>query len=181
MKSVALAVEMGGLHPYKAIQEVPKLLEEPGGWYEVRLLAHIYPLVVIAGVGLLLIVFYEMPILNQLAALGVAVTLFPLNSGDYTLLHLYVPFGALLIFLAREVSSGSATIRYGSMFAFSILYALLFAPLTFLDIYSGDAKLLLLLALLVVAARSPMHSAYFDDPKGKNAAGTNGLAIAGPA
>jgi hypothetical protein len=31
-------------------------------------------------------------------------------------------------------------------------------------LYASAAKLLLLLALLFVAARSPMHSAYFDDP-----------------
>ena len=48
------------------------------------------------------------------------------------------------------------------MLAFSVIYALLFSPLTFLMLYAGDAKLLLLLALLVVSARSPMRSEYFD-------------------
>jgi hypothetical protein len=50
------------------------------------------------------------------------------------------------------------------MLAFAVIYALLFSPLTFLRLYAGDAKLLLLLALLFVAARSPMQSEYFSDP-----------------
>jgi hypothetical protein len=101
-----------------------------------------------------------------LTALGVVVTLFPLSAADYTLLHLYVPFGALLVFLTREVATGKATLSYASMLTFAVIYALLFSPLTFLTLYAGDAKLLLLLALLVVAARSPMRSAYFDGPAG---------------
>jgi hypothetical protein len=95
----------------------------------------------------------------------VAVTLFPLSGADYTLLHLYVPFGALVVFLAREVAMGKAAMSYSSMLAFAVIYALLFAPLTILMLYVGDAKLLLLLALLFVTARTPMHGAYFDGPE----------------
>ncbi|MGA2896325.1 MAG: hypothetical protein ABSE27_01850 [Acidobacteriaceae bacterium] len=51
------------------------------------------------------------------------------------------------------------------MLALAVIYALLFSPLTFLMIYAGDAKLLLLLALLFVAARSPMPCTYFGDPQ----------------
>jgi hypothetical protein len=80
---------------------------------------------------------------------------------------LYVPFGALLVFLAREVAEGEGQLRYGSMIALAVIYALLFSPLTFLMYYAGFGKLLVLLALLVVAARSPMRSAYFgDEPLG---------------
>jgi len=50
------------------------------------------------------------------------------------------------------------------LLAFAVIYGLLFSPLTFLMLYAGDAKLLLLLALLVVAARSPMRNEYFGDP-----------------
>jgi hypothetical protein len=167
MKSAALTVEMGGIHPDKAIVEVPKLSDD-STWEEhvVRPLVLIYPYVVIAGLGLLIVVFYRMPMLNQLTALAVATTLIPPCSADYTLLHLYVPFGALLVFLTREVATGKTTLSYASMLTFAVIYALLFSPLTFLTLYAGDAKLLLLLALLVVAARSPMRSAYFDGPAG---------------
>lgn len=163
MKSVALTVEMGGIHPIKAIGEVDRLRAEPGGWHVIRTLAFIYPLVAMVALGLLIAAFYKMPILNQLTALAVAVTLLPPSSREYTLLHLYVPFGALVVFLAREVSTGNATLRNAQIFGFAGIYALLFAPLTFLMLYASDVKLLLLLALLFVAARAPMHSAYFGD------------------
>jgi hypothetical protein len=45
----------------------------------------------------------------------------------------------------------------------AIVYGLLFSPLSFLRVYAGDAKLLLLLALVVVMARTPMPSKYFGD------------------
>jgi hypothetical protein len=92
----------------------------------------------------------------------VAIAIFPPVAADYTLLHLYLPFGALVVFLTREVATGKVAFSYHSMLALAVIYALLFSPLTFLMLYAGDAKLLLLLALLFVAARSPMRSEYFD-------------------
>jgi hypothetical protein len=171
MKSAALTIEqshslkyrMGGFRPYKAIGDVPILRAEPGGWHVIRTLVRIYPFVAIAGLGLLFAVFYKMPILNQLTALAVAITIVPPVAADYTLLHLYLPFGALVVFLTREVATGKVAFSYHSMLALAVIYALLFSPLTFLMLYAGDAKLLLLLALLVVAARSPMRSEYFGD------------------
>ena len=99
MKSAALTVKMGGIHPDKALVEVPKLSDDRT-WEEhvVLPLVLVDAYIAIAGFMLLLAVFYRMPMLNQLTALGVVVTLFPLSSADYTLLHLYVPFGALLCF-----------------------------------------------------------------------------------
>ena len=173
MKSAALTVEMGGIHRHKAIAEIERLRAEPGGWHVVHPLVRVYPFVVIAGLGLLFAVFYRMPLLNQMTALAVAVTLFPPVAADYTLLHLYVPFGALLVFLTREVAPGKAAFPYSSMLSLAVIYALLFSPLTFLMLYAGDAKLLLLLALLVVAARSPMPSAYFGDPANQDATRAN--------
>jgi len=163
MKSAALTVEMGGFRPHKAISEVPKLRAEPGGWHVARTLARVYPYIAIAGLGLLIAVFYRMPILNQMTALAVAVALIPPCSADYTLLEIYLPFGALLVFLSREVAAGKATMSHASLLTLAVLYALLFSPLTFLALYAGDAKLLLLLGLLFVAARTPMASKYFGD------------------
>ena len=145
MKSAAVTVEMGGIYPVKALVEVTQLRAEPGGWHGVRPLVRVYPFVLFAGLGLLIAVFYRMPMLNQLTALAVAVTLFPPVSGDYTLLFLYLPFATLLVFLTREVAAGKATISYASMLAFACIYGLLFSPLTFLMLYAGDAKLLLCL------------------------------------
>ena len=163
MKSAALTVEMGGIRPHKAVWEIPILRDEPAGWHIVRRMARIYPYLAIAGLGLLIAVFYRMPMLNQLTALAAAVTLIPPCSADYTLLAMYLPFGALLVFLSREVAAGKAAISHASLLALAVLYALLFSPLTFLMLYAGDAKLLLLLGLLFVTALTPMPSKYFGD------------------
>jgi hypothetical protein len=163
MKSAAMTVDLRGFRPSAGIDEVARLRSEPGGWHVVHRLARIYPLVAIAGFGLLLAVFYKKPMLNQMTALVAATTIFPLSSGEYTLLQMYVPFGALVVFLVREVATGRASLRFGSMIAFTAIYGLLFSPLTFLRMYAGDAKLLLLIALLVLAAWTPMRSAYFSD------------------
>jgi hypothetical protein len=164
MKSGAVVLKMRGFHPLDAVTAVEDLRARPGGWFAVRWLVHAYPFVAIAGLGLLLAVFYNLPVLNQVTALCAAVSLLPPVSGDYTLLALYLPFGAFLVFLTREVATGNATFPFSSMLSLTVIYALLFSPLTFLMLFAGDAKLLLLLALLVVAARSPMPSAYFGDP-----------------
>jgi Glycosyltransferase family 87 len=163
MKTAALVIRSGTLHSAAVAIEDVKLRAEPGGWHIAGELAKFYPLVAIPGFCLLLAVFYKLPRLNQLTALAVAVTLFPLSAADYTLLYLYVPFGALLVFLTREVARGKVAFSYHSALAFAVIYALLFAPLSFLTIYAGVAKLVLLIALLLVAARSPMHSAYFGE------------------
>jgi len=162
MKSAAVTVKMGGIHPIKALDEVTGLRAETGGWHGVRKIVRVYPFVAILGLGSLFVVFFKMPILNQLTALAVAIAIFPPVAGEYTLLHLYVPFGALLVFLTREVATGKVVFSYATMLTLALIYGLLFSPLTFLMLYEGDAKLLLLLALLVVAARSPMRSEYFD-------------------
>lgn len=173
MKSAALSVETGGIRPHKAIGEIEKLRDIPGEWQVIHTLVHIYVFIAMVGLGLLFAVFYKMPTLNQVTALCVAASLIPPSSGDYTLLQLYLPFGAFLVFLTREVAIGKTTFPYSSMLSLAVIYALLFSPLTFLMIYAGDAKLLLLLALLFVAARSPMPSAYFGDPANQDATRAN--------
>lgn len=162
-KSLAVIVQMGGIHPHGAIDRVQALRSEPGGWPVVHDLVKVYPFVVAVGFALIILVFRKMPVLNQLTALAAAVTLFPPVAADYTLLHLYVPLGALVVFMAREVAAGKAELSYGTMLGLAVIYALLLSPSSLLGIYSGDGKLLLLLALLVVVARSPMRSAYFGD------------------
>lgn len=161
MKSAALITEMGSIRSRIAVEQVPRLIARPGGWHPVQVLAHLYFFVAIIGLGLLVVFFYKMPLLNQLIAISAAVTLIPPAAGDYSLLHLYIPFGAFIIFLIKDVASGKVAFPYRSMATLCVIYGLLFAPLTFLAIFAGDAKLLLLLALLVVTAKTPMNSSYF--------------------
>jgi hypothetical protein len=172
MKSMALTAralarpsapaEMRAVHPTPAVSEMMRLRAKPGGWHVAQDLARIYPYIALAVLAGILWRAYRLPILNQVTALAIAATLLPPVSGDYTLLQLYVPFGALAVFLTREVSEGQSFFPRKSMMALAAVYGLLFAPLTFLRIYSGDAKLVLLIALLIIVLRSPMKSRYFD-------------------
>lgn len=165
MKSAALMVDLRGIRPNRSLYEVPRLLSQPGGWHVARELGRIYPYIALVVLAWILLRSYRLPLLNQMTALAIAAAILPPSSGDYTLLQLYVPFGGLAVFLAREVSEGKAFLSGRSIMALAAIYALLFAPLTFLRIYSGDAKLLLLIALLVVVVRSPMESVYFDSDR----------------
>jgi hypothetical protein len=153
------------LHPAGAVSTSYRLLEIPGGWKPPQILFRFYPIITLISLCALVAIFFKMPMLNQLTAAGVAVTLLPPVSADYTLLHLYVPFAAFVVFLVREVATGRAEFPSTSMNWLMAIYALLFAPLTFLRIFAGDAKLLLLLSLLYFTAKSPMRSVYFGDTR----------------
>ena len=110
---------------------------------------------------------YKLPAVNQMILLAVAVTLLPPVSAEYTLIHLYVPFGAFLIFLARDAAV-HVEIKHSVILTILILFALLFSPLTFFNMFSGDVKMCLLTAMLIVVSVNPMPSSIFkeiEDPQ----------------
>lgn len=171
LKSLALAVKLRSLNVDLAVEVGTRLRVQPGGWDVARTLVHIYAAVALAAIALLAFVFFRKPALNQVIAAAVSVTLFPPISSEYTLLHLYIPFGAFLIFLNRNLTAGRAQIKVRWVFAYATLFGVLFAPLTFLRIYAGTCKTLVLVAILVVAASSPLPSSYYGDPTDDNSAG----------
>jgi hypothetical protein len=174
MKSATRTVEPFLSHPENTSFDIKKLAIPPANSEQEiksrdesvpRIIIILYPLVALIGIGTLLIAFYNMPLLNQVTALCVAVTLFPMTSADYTLLHLYLPFAAFLVFLTRDVATGKVDFPYSSSISLLVIYGLLISPLTFLGLFAGDAKLILLITLLVVSARSPMYATFFSGSK----------------
>jgi hypothetical protein len=118
------------------------------------------------GAGVLVFVsrrLYKLPAVNQMILLAVAVTLLPPVSSEYTLIHLYVPFGAFLIFLTRDAATRNVEIKRSVVLTILTLFALLFSPLTFFNIFSGDVKMCLLIAMLIVVSRNPMPSSIFKE------------------
>jgi len=107
--------------------------------------------------------FFKLPLVNQMILLGVAITLLPPVAADYTLLHLYVPFGIFLLFLMREVATGRVVCEQKFILTLLILFAFLFSPLTFFGIYAGDFKTLLLIGLLIVTGSYAMPSSMFNE------------------
>jgi Glycosyltransferase family 87 len=106
---------------------------------------------------------YKLPAVNQMILLAVAATLLPPVSGEYTLVHLYVPFGAFLIFLTRDAAAVHVEIKQSVVLTILTLFALLFCPLTFFNIFSGDVKMCLLIAMLIVVSKNPMPSSIFKE------------------
>jgi len=84
-------------------------------------------------------------------------------SSEYTLIHLYVPFGAFLIFLTRDAAAVHVKIKRSIVLTILTLFALLFSPLTFFGTLSGDVKMCLLTAMLIVVSRNPMPSSIFKE------------------
>ncbi|HEX3570346.1 MAG TPA: glycosyltransferase 87 family protein [Acidobacteriaceae bacterium] len=162
MKFIAVTARLHGLDPYTVVTEMDRMRNQPGGWGVVPQLVMIYKITAIPMLVVLLWRFYRAPILNYLIFLSVAITVFPPVAAEYGLLHLYVPFGAFLVFLTHEVSTGQVIFPKRVAYVLASTYALLFSPLTFLHLYAGFAKLCLLLLVGSLAMRHPMRSRSFD-------------------
>jgi hypothetical protein len=106
---------------------------------------------------------YKLPAVNQMILLAVAATLLPPVSAEYTLIHLYVPFGAFLIFLTRDAAAVHVEIKRSVLLTILILFALLFSPLTFFNVFAGNVMTCLLIAMLIVVSRNPLPSSIFGE------------------
>ncbi len=104
---------------------------------------------------------FKLPTVNQIILLSIAVTLFPPVAAEYTLIHLYVPFGLFVIFLAKDVATGHLAAKFSDLLKITVLFALLFSPLTFFGPYAGAVQMLLLVTLLGVVGIYPMPSSIF--------------------
>ncbi len=122
---------------------------------------HLYPFVVISGFVLLYIFkIVKLPFLNQLFVLNILGILLPFFSGDYTLIHVYVPWGVFMVFLAYDAESTGFTTKQ----ALNILIpcAIIFTPQSYLIVegiggFGGQIKTLVLLYLLIVVLQNPMR------------------------
>jgi len=108
---------------------------------------------------------YKLPAINQMILLAVAATLLPPVSAEYTLIHLYVPFGAFLIFLTVDATADRVEVKWSAVLIILILFALLFSPLTFFSIFAGNVKTCLLITMMIVVSRNPMPSSLFKEIK----------------
>jgi hypothetical protein len=163
MKSLWLIDTAHTLDPTTLNERVGPIRAVPAGSRALRILVAVYPAIAALILSALILLVRRAPTLNQVTVLALAATLLPPNASDYTLLNLYVPFAALVVFLTREVSTGRRSLERRTLVALAVIYALLFSPLSFLRIYSGDVRLVLLLALTAVMVRTPMPTTYFGD------------------
>lgn len=125
---------------------------------------NIYVLVA-ACTGLVLYFLYirRLPLLNQILSLYVAAVLLPPMSHHYTLMHLYVPWGLLVLF-AVDSSRNKRQVP-GTLAAF-ICFAILFSPQSeFIwraSSLSGPIKTIVLVALWYISIKFPFESERYD-------------------
>lgn len=166
-RSMVLLVHNRSLDPVELAKTEDRLNAEPGPTLATVTPVRWYGPVSTACLLVICLVFIRRPVLNQLTAISIAITLLPLSASEYTLLYLYVPFAAFVVFLLRDVATGEVSFSPRAATAIACTYALLLAPLSFFKALAGDVQLLLLLLLLILAARYPMNSRYFEhlDPR----------------
>jgi hypothetical protein len=115
-----------------------------------------------------LLYFRKLPILNQLFLLVIASTLFPYVAYDYTLVQLYLPWGAFLIFLCSDVASGRANLTQSQAMRILLPCTVVFTPQTYVILVKGincggQIKALALLALMHAALTIPMPTSVFGE------------------
>jgi hypothetical protein len=96
--------------------------------------------------------------------------LLPYVSGEYTLVHLYLVWGAFLLFLLTDVAKGHVKVPASAIHLIMLSCAVIFVPLAYLKAghsfsFGGQVKTVFLLLILVTVCRVPMPSSLFGDLK----------------
>jgi hypothetical protein len=105
----------------------------------------------------------RLPLINQVLCLCVASILLPPVSGDYTLMHLYVPWGLLVLF-AQEQWNRKNDVP-GLTIAF-VCFAILMAPesefIYHAVRFGGQIKAITLIVLMYIAMKYPVDESALD-------------------
>lgn len=104
----------------------------------------------------------KLPLLNQAIALIVLAVTLPYISGEYTLNHIYLAWALFLLFLARDVTTGRESIPWPAAMVMLASFAFVFALGPF-GRYAGQLKTCVLMVLLFMALKVPMHSSLLDE------------------
>lgn len=133
----------------------------------------VYDVVVpLAGILLYWFRLRHLPLLNQFISYVVLYMLLPQVSYEYRLVHVYLIFGAFLLFLLEDVRSGRVAVPESASRVIFISCAVTCAPLSYLMVelkpnhifgISGQIKMIFLLAILWTVLKHPMPSSLFGD------------------
>jgi hypothetical protein len=119
-----------------------------------RLLTAYMAFASVAGLALYFLRIRFLPILNQILCLCVASILLPPTSHDYTLIHLYVPWGLMVLYAIGEARVGRKT--DGLVAAFVCLAILMSAEseLVYRSLgHSGQLKAVVLVVLMYIGLK----------------------------
>jgi hypothetical protein len=113
----------------------------------------------VSGVILYFAKIRRLPLINQVVCLCVASILLPPVSGDYTLMHLYVPWGLLVLFAQGQWSTKN---NVPGLTAAFVCFAVLMAPesefIYHTVRFGGQIKAVTLIALMYIALKYPFEN-----------------------
>jgi Glycosyltransferase family 87 len=130
---------------------------------------------ILIPIGAVLLYWFRLrhlPILNQCIAYIVLFILLPQVSYEYKLVHVYLAWGAFLLFLLADVAPGRAEIPAWAMHVILFSCAVIFVPLNALTSvtsggrflgFAAQVKTVFLLLILLTVLRVPMPSSLFGD------------------
>jgi hypothetical protein len=119
---------------------------------------------VVAGLALYFIRIRSLPLLNQVLCLSVASILLPPASHDYTLLHLYVPWGLMVLYALDQAKAGG---RMDGLVAAFVCFAILMSAESELIFkahgHSGQLKAIVLVVLMYIGLKYRFGSTESSD------------------
>jgi hypothetical protein len=108
----------------------------------------------LAGVALYFLIIRRLPLLNQILCLCVAMLLLPPTSHDYTLMHLYVPWGLLVLY---AIQTSKLKLEAPGLLAAFVCFGILMSPENELSYghagFSGQVKAITLVVLMAIALK----------------------------
>ena len=110
----------------------------------------------VTGLALYFFRIRFLPLLNQVLCLSIASILLPPTSHDYTLLHLYVPWGLMVLFAIDQARANRSMDRLMSVFiCFAILMSAESELIYEMKGHSGQLKAIVLVVLLYIGLKYP--------------------------
>jgi hypothetical protein len=109
-----------------------------------------------------------LPVLNQLIVFLISCVLLPFVSNEYTLVHIYLAWGALILFLFEDVRTGWIRLSPRALSVMLACFAVLFSPQSYwiagdVDNFGGQVKMTALVVLLWTVVKTPMPSSSLGD------------------
>ena len=135
----------------------------------IRKMVPIYGAVVCLGFASLYVFkLRRLPVLNQLIIYLILSIVLPFVSNEYTLVHMYFAWAAFLLYLAKDVRTGSSNFPLKNIALILACFAVIFSAQSYWIVHNthtinGQIKFCALVGLLWIVLRNPMYSSSLGD------------------
>ena len=105
----------------------------------------------------------RMSVINQIFGVCIGGALFPPVAADYSLCHLYVPLGLMVILLCSDIDLAEVKLTPQKLICFIVPLAILMCPLPELHSLQGVARCLMLLILTAATLFIPLGRSNLEE------------------